>query len=46
MNPNVNPQNNENDTNDYEVGRQEMEEVDRKGGQKSPKSEQETSKGG
>ena len=46
MNPNVNPQNNENDTHDYEVGGQEMEEVDRKGGQKSPKSEQETSKGG
>ena len=46
MNPNANPQNNENDTHDYEVGGQEMEEVDRKGGHKNPKSEQETSKGG
>ena len=46
MNPNVNPQNNENDTHDYEVGGQEMEEVDGKGGQKSPKSGQETLKGG
>ena len=40
------PPNIENDTHDYEVGVQEMEEVNRKGGQKSPKSGQETLKCG
>ena len=44
--PQCEPQNNENDTQDYEEGRQKGENVDRKGGQKTLKSGQETLKGG
>ena len=44
--PQCEPQNNENDTQDYEEGRQKSENVDRKGGQKTLKGGQETSKGG
>ena len=44
--PQCEPQNNENDTQDYEEGRQKGENVDRKGGQKTLKGGQETSKGG
>ena len=39
--PQCEPQNNENDTQDYEEGRQKSENVDRKGGQKTLKGGQE-----